>query len=99
MATLQHLALKAIAGEQEDQFAFCEEHGIYFHTYEPPYLTMGRIASWVLLMKNVEVTKLPGTKIPKICGQTISGDITVTLQPEGWESGRQDTPMSEGGQA
>ncbi len=90
MATLQHAALKAIAGDQEGQFAFCEQHGVYYHKMEPPYLTQGRIASWVLLMKNVEVTKLPGTKIPKIVGHTLHGDITITGTTE---------PMSEGGQA
>jgi hypothetical protein len=82
MATLQHEALKAIAGEQEEMFAFCELHGVYYHKMEPPYLTMGRIAQWALLMKNDVVTKIPGTKIPCV----------------GWESGRQETPMSEGGQ-
>lgn len=82
MATLQHEALKAIAGSQEEAFAFCELHGIYYHAMEPTYLTMGRIASWALLMKNDVVTKIPGTKIPCV----------------GWESERQETPMSEGGQ-
>ena len=98
MATLQHEALKAIAGSQEEAFAFCELHGVYYHPMEPTYLTMGRIASWALLMKNGEVTKIPGMKIPKPC-HTINGDVTVTLKPEGWESAREDAPMSEGGQA
>lgn len=91
MATLQHEALKAIAGSQEEAFAFCELHGVYYHPMEPTYLTMGRIASWALLMKNVEVTKIPAS-IPHIA---TTGGITTS----GWDSGRQDTPMSEGGQA
>ena len=86
MKTIQHEALKAIAGSQEDQFAFCELHGVYYHEMEPPYLTMGRIAQWALLMKN-DVTKLPGTKIPAGIPHVVSG----------WESGK-DQPMSEGGQ-
>jgi hypothetical protein len=64
MATLQHEALKAIAGGQEEAFAFCELHGVYYHPMEPSYLTMGRIASWALLMKNGEVTKIPATNRP-----------------------------------
>lgn len=94
MATLQHVALKAIAGTQEEMFAFCEAHGIYYHTMEPPYLTMGRIAQWTLLMQNTEVTKIPATKIPKTVGHTIDSDITLTSK--GWESGA--IPMSDGGQ-
>lgn len=63
MPTLQHEALKAIAGSQEEAFAFCELHGVYYHPMEPTYLTMGRIAQWALLMKNDEVC-VPATKIP-----------------------------------
>jgi len=87
MPTLQHEALKAIAGSQEEAFAFCELHGVYYHPMEPTYLTMGRIASWALLMKNGEMTKIPATKIPD-----------AGIPHVGWESGRQETPMSEGGQ-
>ncbi len=72
MATLQHAALKAIAGDQEEQFAFCEAHGVYYHEMEPPYLTMGRIAQWALLMKNDPATKIPDVGIPHV----------------GWESGK-----------
>jgi hypothetical protein len=84
MPTLQHEALKAIAGSQEEAFAFCEVHGIYYHPMEPTYLTMGRIAQWALLMKNVEV--------PHIA--TTGGITTLEIR-----SGQQGTPMSEGGQA
>ena len=86
MSTLQHEALKAIAGDQSEMFAFCEKHGVYHHEMEPPYLTMGRIAQWALLMQNKEVTKV-ATKIP----------VSVP-HVDGWQSGVQDTPMSEGGQ-
>ena len=96
MATLQHEALKAIAGgDQTGMFAFCELHGVYYHPMEPTYLTMGRIASWVLLMKNAEVTKLPGTKIPAGVPHVV--DITLTGAGDGWKT-REVAPMSEGGQ-
>jgi hypothetical protein len=61
MATIQHAALAAIASgpDQKEMFAFCEAQGIYYHEMEPPYLTMARIASWALLMKNTEVKQVP----------------------------------------
>jgi hypothetical protein len=97
MATLQHEALKAIAGSQEEAFAFCELHGVYYHPMEPTYLTMGRIASWALLMKNVEIPNADR----KTAIHTIHGDVNLTLTgtTEGWESGKEDAPMSQGGQA
>jgi hypothetical protein len=97
MPTLQHEALKAIAGDQVGMFAFCEINGVYYHPMEPTYLTMGRIAQWALLMKNTEATKIP-TKTPKP-DIIIHGDVTIAAGTTvGWESGREEVPMSEGGQ-